>query len=208
MSQYHFDINFGDGNDGYDGPPCPRVVECDRCKRIMEAPLLADEKPKRCCLNALKRALQAWLKDDYAPHMDPSPLDMAMAALSLDALMWDMERTHSEEFLEDHPEIIEERDKFLNKSIAHRLRQNGFNVHIKKDGTIVGMGQLSEMDDEGNCDMLELEIEELRSSKREDPGSGKKSAEAWGLGPIGPISEELDTDPWVEEFDIDPKDWI
>ena len=93
MSQYHFDIT-GENSD-YDGPPCPRVVACDQCKRIMEAPLLEDSKPKKCCIKSLKGALQAWLKDEYAPHMNPNILDLAMAGLSLDALMWDMENGHT-----------------------------------------------------------------------------------------------------------------
>ena len=202
MNQYHFSINFGDSNHGYKGPPCPRVVECKKCKRIMEAPLLSDDKPKKCCIRALKKALQVWLNDDYAPYMEPSPVDMAMAGLSLDALVWDMERNYPEGFLEKHPEILKERDKFLNNSIAHRLRQQGFLVEIKPDGTITGLSQAGDIDSEGNCDMLELEIEPLRSDRLGDHDYSKDfedKSDAWGMGPISPID--------VEDLDPEHKDW-
>ena len=204
MSQYRFE--FGEGMPIYDGPPCPRIVECDQCTRIMEAPLLDDKKPKKCCMASLKRALQAWLNDDYAPHMDPSPVDLALAGLSLDALVYDMEHGYTDEFVKENPHVLEERDKFLNKSISHRLRQQGFQVHIRKDGTIVGMTQLSKADDEGDCDMLELEIDKLRSNRPEDPGFGKNNVKFedhtnWGMGPIGPVD-------WEDREDPDHTDWV
>ena len=186
MSQYHFDIT--GSNDGYDGPPCPRVVECSQCKRIMEAPLLEDDKTKRCCLKALKRAIQTWLKDEYAPHMNPNIIDLAMAGLSLDALMWDMEHRYSPEHLEENPEVIEARDKFLNKCMLHRLRQQGFRVRVSRDGTIHGLAQTGEEDIiTGEGEMMELEIEKLQSKRPGDPNYGKDDIELedhtqWGLG--------------------------
>ena len=186
MSRYHFDIT-GD-NDGYDGPPCPRVVECDHCKRIMEAPLLDDDKTKRCCIKALKLALNTWLTDEYVPYMNPNILDVAMAGLSLDALMWDMEHGHSTEYLDKHPEVIDDRDKYLNKCMIHRLRQQGFQVHIGRNGKIHGLAQAGEPDIvTGETEMMELEIDKLQSNRPGDPGYGQDNIEfedhtQWGLG--------------------------
>ena len=186
MNQYHFDIT-GENSD-YDGPPCPRVVACDQCKRIMEAPLLEDSKPKKCCMKALKRALNAWLKDEYVPYMNPNILDVAMAGLSLDALMWDMQHGHSTDHLDKHPEILDVRDKYLNKCMIHRLRQQGFQVHVGRNGKIHGLAQSGEPDIvTGEIEMMELEIEKLQSNKPGEPGYGQDNVEfedhtKWGLG--------------------------
>ena len=186
MSRYHFDITGANADN--DWPPCPRVVECSQCKRVMEAPLLEGDKTKRCCIKALKRALQTWLTDEYAPHMNPNILDLAMAGLSLDALMWDMEHGHAPEYLEKHPEALEDRDKYLNKCMIHRLRQQGFQVHVGRDGTIHGLAQAGERDSvTGECEMLELEIEKLQSNRPGDPDYGQDNIEfedhtQWGLG--------------------------
>jgi len=154
----------------------------------MEAPLLEDSKPKKCCIKSLKGALQAWLKDEYAPHMNPNILDLAMAGLSLDALMWDMENGHTTEHLEKHPELLDGRDKYLNKCMIHRLRQQGFQVHVGRDGTIHGLAQAGERDAiTGEVEMMELEIDKLCSNRPGEPGYGQDNVEfedhtQWGLG--------------------------
>jgi len=202
MSQYHFDIT-GENTD-YDGPPCPRVVECNRCKRIMEAPLLDDDKPKKCCIRSLKGALDAWLKDEYVPYMEPNILDLAMAGLSLDALMWDMEHGHTTGYLEKHPEAIDTRDKYLNKCMVHRLRQQGFMVRVGRDGTIRGLAQSGEPDViTGEVEMMELEIDKLCSNRPGEPGYGQDHIEfedhsQWGLGHGNHFTEDPEHRDWTD----------
>ena len=132
MNQFRFDL--GGDLPRYDGPPCPRVVECKDCKRIMEAPLLDDAKD--CCLSALRGALSIWLDKEYAPHMDPTPLDMAVAQMSLDSLIYDMRNGITMEYMKEHPECLVERDKYMSKRMVKWLRESGFQVSVNDDGVI------------------------------------------------------------------------
>ena len=158
MNQFRFDINDSGDTDDYDGPVCPRVVECKECHRIMEAPLLGDA--KKCCIQSLRRRLETWLNDEYAPHMHPSSLDMALAGMALDALMYDMENGYTQSFLTDNPDVLKKRDVYMNKRLAERLRKNGFQVRVRKDGTI----DASELLNDGDG-YLEIEIDELKSEE-------------------------------------------
>ena len=126
MNQFRFDINDNGDTDDYDGPVCPRVVECK----------------------------------EYAPHMHPSSLDMALAGMALDALMYDMENGYTQSFLTDNPDVLKKRDVYMNKRLAERLRKNGFQVRVRKDGTI----DASELLDDGDG-YLEIEIDELKSEE-------------------------------------------
>ena len=170
MNQYRFDIN--DNIDDYDGPVCPRVVECKKCHRIMEAPLLGDA--KKCCIQSLRRRLEVWLNDEYAPYALPSNLDMALAGMALDALMYDMENGYTENFLKINPEILKQRDKYMNKRLAERLRKNGFQVRIKEDGTIDASELLP--DGEG---YLEIEIDELKSEELDIEDDSPWKLDGW-----------------------------
>ena len=172
MNQFRFDINDNDNVDDYDGPTCPRVVECKKCSRIMEAPLLGDA--KKCCIRSLRRRLETWLNDEYAPYMNPSSLDMALAGMALDALMYDMERGYTADFLKDKPEILKERDIYMNERLAERLRKNGFQVRVKKDGTIDASETLAS--GEG---YLEIEIDELKSDELDVDDDSPWKLDGW-----------------------------
>ena len=132
MNQYRFDL--GGDLPHYDGPPCPRVVQCNDCNRIMEAPLLGEAKD--CCLAALRGALSVWLENEYKPYMDPTPLDMAMAQVSLDSLIYDMRNGFTAEYIREHPKCLDERDVYMNKKLVKWLRKHGFQVSVGEDGVI------------------------------------------------------------------------
>ena len=132
MNQYRFD--FGGELPRYDGPPCPRVVKCNDCNRIMEAPLLGEA--ESCCLASLRGALSLWLENDYKPHVNPTPLDMAVAQVSLDSLIYDMRKGITREYMLEHPECLDERDEFMNKNLIKWLRKHGFQVSVDDNGVI------------------------------------------------------------------------
>tara|TARA_B100001245_G_scaffold235926_1_gene225029 strand:- start:5573 stop:5992 length:420 start_codon:yes stop_codon:yes gene_type:complete len=100
----------------------------------MEAPLLDDAKD--CCLSALRGALSIWLDKEYAPHMDPTPLDMAVAQMSLDSLIYDMRNGITMEYMKEHPECLVERDEYMSKRMVKWLREHGFQVSVNDDGVI------------------------------------------------------------------------
>lgn len=132
MNQYRFNIE--GSSPEYTGPPCPRVVKCEDCNRIMEAPLLGDA--KKCCLSALSLSLSNWLNDDYAPHMNPSPFELAMAGVSLDGLMYDMGHGHTVDSLHKNPEDLASRDEYMTTRMIERLLEQGFDVKRRKDGSV------------------------------------------------------------------------
>tara|TARA_R110002020_G_scaffold17937_3_gene63457 strand:- start:371 stop:694 length:324 start_codon:yes stop_codon:yes gene_type:complete len=106
--------------------------------------------------------------------MNPSSLDMALAGMALDALMYDMERGYTADFLKDKPEILKERDIYMNERLAERLRKNGFQVRVKKDGTIDASEMLS--NGEG---YLEIEIDELKSDELDVDDDSPWKLDGW-----------------------------
>lgn len=132
MNQFRFEIN--ENFPEYDGKPCPRAIKCPECSRIMEAPLLG--KADNCCLDALRDGLEVWLKMDYAAVMHPSQLDLAMACISLDGLIYDMKHGYTKDYIIKHPKVLDERDEYMNKRLEERMTEHGYRVDRGKEGEI------------------------------------------------------------------------
>ena len=117
----------------YDGPECPRVVHCEECSRIMEAPLMKGADV--CCINSLHDWLNKWLKE-YESYTGAADMDMALAGMSLDALIYDIKHGYTEEKLyRIDPELGLKRDKALNDFLVARLKARGFAVKLGEDGS-------------------------------------------------------------------------
>lgn len=145
MSRYRFDLTSG-YSPMYDGPECPRVVHCEQCNRIMEAPLMAGASV--CCIESLHNRLNKWLKE-YEDYSGADDMDMALAGMSLDALIYDIKHGYTEDKLyRIDPELGLERDKALNEFLVARLKDRGFEVKMGKDGSFETVHPDLELEDD------------------------------------------------------------